>query len=83
MAEKPSRRALTVMETLERILDILKDRTEHEYLQALLQNVDLETLAKHETKEDIPKWYLDLFIVLTQLYDKGYLESTKNSKLGR
>jgi hypothetical protein len=83
MVEKPSKRAVTVMEMLERILEILKDRTQHEYLQALLHNVDLETLSKYETKSDIPKWYLDLFIALTELYDKGYLDATKNSHLRR
>jgi hypothetical protein len=83
MVDKPSRRAVTVMETMERILDILKDRNQHELLQALLQNVELETLVKYKIQGGVPKWYLDLFVALTQLYDQGYLDSTKNSVLGR
>jgi hypothetical protein len=83
MFKKPSRRAVTVMETLEEILEILKNRNQHEFLQGLLHNVDLETLAKYETQGDVPKWYLDLFVALTQLYDKGYLDSTKNSQIRR
>jgi len=83
MVEKPSRRAVTVMETMEQILDILKDKNQHEFLQDLLQDVDLENLSKYEMEGDVPKWYLELFVVLTHLYDQGYLDSTKNSKLGR
>jgi hypothetical protein len=83
MVEKPSRRALIVMETMKQILDILKNRTQYEFLQALLQNIDLETLPKYEMQNDVPKWYLELFVALTQLYDQGYLDSTKNSVLGR
>lgn len=82
--EEPSKRAATVMETMGRILEILKDRSEQdEFLEALLHNVDLETLSKYERQENIPKWYLDLFVALTQLYDQGYLDSTKDSELGR
>jgi hypothetical protein len=84
MVKKPSsRRAATVIETMEQILEILKDRNQHEFLVALLQNVDLETRAKDEVQEDVPKWYLELFIALTKLYDQGYVDSTKNSELGR
>jgi hypothetical protein len=85
MVKKPSRRAATVIETMEKILEILKDRNQHEFLEALLQNVDLETLAKDEdeVQEDIPKWYLELFVALTKLYDQGYLDSTKNAELAR
>ncbi len=71
------------METMEHILEILKDRNQHEFLEALLQKVDLETLAKDEGQGDIPKWYIELFVTLTKLYDQGYLDSTKNSELGR
>ncbi|HKI07109.1 MAG TPA: hypothetical protein VKA09_01815 [Nitrososphaeraceae archaeon] len=81
--KKPSRRAATVIETMKQILEILKDRNQHEFLEALLQNVDLETLAKDEVQENVPKWYVELFVALTQLYDQGYLDSTKNSELGR
>jgi hypothetical protein len=83
VVKKPSRRAATVIETMGQILEILKDRNQHEILEALLQNVDLETLAKDEEQEDVPKWYVDLFVALTQLYDQAYLDSTKNSELGR
>jgi hypothetical protein len=83
VVKKPSRRAATVIETMGQILEILKDRNQHEFLEALLQNVDLETLAKDEEQEDVPKWYVDLFVALTQLYDQAYLDSTKNSELGR
>ena len=87
MVKKPSRRAATVIETMGQILQILKDRNQHEFLEALLQNVDLETLAKgkdeEEVQEAVPKWYLELFVALTQLYDQGYLDSTKNAELGR
>lgn len=83
VVEKRSRRAATVMETMERILEILKDRNEYEFLEALIQDVDLEILLKHEIQGDVPKWYLDLFVALTQLYDQGYLDSTKNTELGR
>jgi hypothetical protein len=44
LGEKPARRAATVMETMERILDILKNRNQHEFLEALLQDVDLKHL---------------------------------------
>jgi hypothetical protein len=77
--QKPSRRAASVMETMQRILDILKERNQHELLEALLQDIDLETLVKYQTQGDLPRWYVDLFVVLTQLYDRGYLDSTKNS----
>jgi hypothetical protein len=83
MTEKPSRRAATVMETMRRILEILKDRNQHEFLRAMLQNIDLEAASKHEGQQDVPKWYLELFVVLTQLYDQGYLDSIKRSELGR
>ena len=83
MVKKPSRRAAIVMQTMERILEILKDRKEHEFLEALLQDVDLEILAKYEIEGQTPKWYLELFVTLTQLYDQGYLDSTKSSELGR
>jgi hypothetical protein len=83
MVKKPSRRAATVIETMEQILEILKDKNQHEFLEDLLQNVDVETLAKDEVHKDVPKWYLELFVALTQLYDQGYLDSTKNSELGR
>jgi hypothetical protein len=83
VVKKPSRRAAIVMQTMERILEILKDRKEHEFLEALLQDVDLEILAKYEIQGGIPKWYLELFVTLTQLYDQGYLDSTKSSELGR
>lgn len=83
LGEKPSRRASAVMETMERILDILKDRNQHEFLEALLQNVDIERLVQYQTRGGLPKWYVDLFVALTHLYDQGYLDSTKNSELGR
>jgi len=83
LGEKPSRRAATVIETMERILDILKDRNQHEFLETLLQDVDIETLVQYQLRGDLPKWYVDLFVALTQLYDQGYLDSTKNSELGR
>ncbi len=83
VVKKPSRRAATVIETMGQILEILKDRNQHEFLEALLQNVDLETLVEDKVQEDVPKWYLELFVALTRLYDQGYLDSTKNSELGR
>jgi 16S rRNA C967 or C1407 C5-methylase (RsmB/RsmF family) len=83
VVKKPSRRAATVIETMEQILEILKDRNQHEFLEALLRNAALETLAKDEVQEDVPKWYVELFVALTKLYDQGYLDSTKNSELGR
>lgn len=83
MEKKPSRRTATVMETMERILDILKDRNQHEFLEALLQVVDIETLVQYQTPGDLPRWYVDLFVALTHLYDQGYLDSTKNSELVR
>ncbi len=83
MLGKSSSRASSVMETMEQILDILEDRDQHEYLTALLHNVDPETLAKHETQGNIPKWYVDLFVVLTLLYDRGYLDSIKDSEQER
>ena len=54
-----------------------------EFLEALLQDIDLEALVKHQAQGDLPKWYVDLFVVLTQLYDRGYLDSTKDSELER
>ena len=81
--KKPSRRAATVIETMKQILEILKDRNQHEFLEGLVNNIDLETLTKDQLQEDIPKWYLKLFVALTKLYDQGYLDSTKNSELGR
>ncbi len=76
-------RAARVMETMVQVLDILKDRNQHEFLEALLQDIDLEAIVKYQAQGDLPKWYVDLFVVLTQLYDRGYLDSTKNSELER
>jgi len=67
LGEKPSRRAATVMETMERILDILKDRNQHEFLEALLQDVDIETLVQYQIRRHLPRWYVDLFVALTHL----------------
>lgn len=71
------------METMVQVLEILKDRNQHEFLEALVHNIDLETRVKDEVQEGVPKWYLELFVALTKLYDQGYLNSTKNSELGR
>lgn len=71
------------MEAMARILEILKDRNQHEFLKTILHNIDLETLLKQERQQDVPKWYLELFVALTQLYDQGYLDSINRSELGR
>ena len=71
---KASPRFQAVFRTLQQVLDILEDRDRFRIAEAYVQKYapdlyNLETVVKGKT---IEKWYVDLIIALTRLYDRGH-----------
>ena len=74
---KASPRFQAVFKTLQEVLGILDDRDRFRIAKAYVQKYApevylMETALKGKT---IEKWYLDLILTLTRLYDRGHADA--------
>lgn len=80
MSDQSTTRGLAVVKAIEEILEILTDRDQLKLDRETVKKLNPELVAEYEAKGMIPKWYLYLVLVLTKLYDQGYVNSTKDSE---
>jgi hypothetical protein len=63
------------MIAMEEARKIMEDRDMHEAFQDFLIQKDPEFIIENIGKGIVPKYVVDLFLVLTKLYDKGYTDA--------
>jgi hypothetical protein len=67
-----SGRGNTISDALVLIFKILENRDQLQLDRELLKNVDPASVESQ--KDKIPRWYLELILTLTAVYDKGFAE---------
>jgi len=73
-----SPRAQAVIETFRKVINIIEDKDMHEVLEATLMQLDPESVLRaHIEGRTIPKWRVDLFVALTELYDRAHSNALK------
>lgn len=70
------KKAEAVIKAMEDVRKIMESKDRYEVLQDFLLQKDPEFIIDNIKKGTVPKYVVDLFLMLSGLYDRGYTDAT-------